>query len=81
LGTTFLNASGLTDFHGPRQNQVPRSWLLTFTEGSDEVTAQCYLHTSEYAPQGWYPKVSRVIKLARPFQMPSGKGRRAQSAK
>jgi hypothetical protein len=28
------------------------SRLLTFTEGSDEVQVQCYLHTSIYAPQG-----------------------------
>jgi hypothetical protein len=46
---------------------VPRSWLLTFTEGSDEVQAQCYLHGDSYAPQGWYDKVARTIKLAKPF--------------
>src|SRR6266702_1224766 len=58
-GTTFINAAGLTRYHGPPQNNIPRSWLLTFTEGSDEVTAQCYLHGDEYAPQGWYDKVSQ----------------------
>ena len=67
-GTTFINVAGLTRYHGPPQNDVPRSWLLTFTEGSDEVTAQCYLHEDEYAPQGWYAKVSRGIKLSKPFK-------------
>ena len=28
------------------------SRLLTFEDGSDEVRVQCYLHTSQYAPQG-----------------------------
>jgi hypothetical protein len=70
-GTTFINAAELTGYHGTPENQVPRSWLLTFTEGSDEVTARCYLHGSEYAPQGWYDKVARVIKLSRAFRMSS----------
>ncbi len=69
-GTTFINVAELTQFHGPAENQVPRSWLLTFTDGSDEVQARCYLHTDGYAPQGWYAKVGRTIKLPRPFRMP-----------
>lgn len=70
-GVTFINVSGLTAFHGrPVENQVPRSWLLTFTDGSDAVTARCYLHGNEYAPQGWYPKYDRVIKLSKRFKMP-----------
>jgi len=66
-GTTFVNVAELTQYHGTPENQVPRSWLLTFTEGSDEVQAQCYLHGDSYAPQGWYDKVARTIKLAKPF--------------
>jgi len=66
-GTTFINVAGLTRYMGRPENCVPRSWLLTFTSGSDEVKAQCYLHTSDYAPQGWYPKFDRVIKLLKPF--------------
>jgi hypothetical protein len=70
-GTTFVNVSGLTAFHGRFvENQIPRSWLLTFTDGSDEVTARCYLHGNQYAPQGWYPKNDRVIKLSKKFRMP-----------
>jgi hypothetical protein len=70
-GTTFINVAGLTRYHGPSQNQVPRSWLLTFTEGSKQVSARCFLHGEEYAAQGWYDKVGRVVELARPFRMPA----------
>src|SRR6185312_10105910 len=68
--TTFINVSGLTRYHGPLENQVPRSWLLTFTEGSNEVKARCYLHADGYAPQGWYDKGDRIIQLPMPFRMP-----------
>jgi hypothetical protein len=69
-GTTFINVAGLTRYMGRPENCAPRSWLLTFTSGSDEVKAQCYLHTSDYAPQGWYPRFDRVIKLSKPFTVP-----------
>jgi len=72
-GTTFISVAGLTRYMGEPENCIPRSWLLTFTEGSDEVTAQSYLHSSDYAPQGRYANVERVIKLSKPFKMPSGK--------
>jgi hypothetical protein len=75
-GTTSINVAGLTRHHGSAdtlQNRVPRSWLLTFTDGRDEVTARCYLHGNEHAPQGWYAKSERTIKLWKPFEMPSGK--------
>ena len=72
-GTTFINAAGLTLYHTAPENSVPRSWLLTFTDGSDEVSAHCYLHRSDFAPQGWYPKFDRVIKLSKAFKMASGK--------
>jgi hypothetical protein len=71
--TTFINAAGLTRYHGrpdDLQNRVPRSWLLTFTDGSDEVTAHCYLHGNEFAPQGWYTKGDKVIRLSMPFKIP-----------
>jgi hypothetical protein len=66
-GATFINVAGLTKFHGSAGNGYPRSWLLTFT---DAVTAQIYLHGSEFARQGWYSKLDRTIKLSRPFAMP-----------
>jgi hypothetical protein len=68
--TMFINVAGLTRYHGPSQEHlIPRSWLLTFTDGSDDLSARCYLHGSEYAPQGWYSKFDRVIKLSKPFRM------------
>ena len=42
------------------------SRLLTFTEGSDELRVQCYLHV-DYAPQGWYAR-ERVVRLGKPFR-------------
>ncbi len=55
---------------GQPTNCIPRSWLLTLSDGSDELTSQCYLHTSDYAPQGWFPKFDRKIKLSKPFKLP-----------
>jgi hypothetical protein len=74
--TTFINVAGLTRYHGKPeeiQNRVPRSWLLTFTDGSDVVTARCYLHGNEFAAQGWYDKSERTIKLSQPFKMSSAR--------
>jgi hypothetical protein len=63
-GTVFMNVGALTKSDPPGTG-VPRSWLLTFTEGSDVVNVRCYLHGDEYgdpfaagrveAPQGRYP--------------------------
>ena len=68
-GTTFVNAAGLTLYHSVPGTAVPRSWLLTFTDGSDAVSARCYLHGDEHAPHGWYTKADHVIKLSKPFRM------------
>lgn len=65
-GVNFVNVSALTRYHGVR-NSIPMSRLLTFEEGSDELRVQCYLHTSQYAPQGFYAPSERVIKLRHPF--------------
>ncbi len=72
-GTTFMNVAGLTGYMGERENCIPRSWLLIFTNGSKEISARCYLHGNEFAPQGWYPKSDRMISLSKPFEMPIGK--------
>lgn len=66
-GVNFINTAALTRHHG---GKVPLSRLLTFTDGSNRVWVQCYLHTSEYAPQGWHDKAERIIELGRPFRMP-----------
>jgi hypothetical protein len=42
--------------------------LLTLQPGSDQVRVQCYLHTSQHAPQGWYDKAEKTLTLPRPFQ-------------
>jgi hypothetical protein len=64
---TFINCCALTRFHGAERSR-PMSRLLTFTEGSAEVRVQCYLHTNTHAPQGWYPKAERTIRLGKPFK-------------
>lgn len=65
-GATFVNVAALTRHHAPLTT-VPMSRLSTFTQNSDEVLAQCYLHTSDHAPQGWYKPAERRIKLNKPF--------------
>jgi Calcineurin-like phosphoesterase len=65
-GVYFLNVSALSKYHVIKTT-TPMSRLLTFAEGSDKVRVQCYMHTSQYAPQGWYPRVERTLKLARAF--------------
>ena len=65
-GAWFLNVASLSRHHMPRTT-LPISRLLTFTPGSSEVRAQCYLHTSQHAPQGWYEKSGQTLTLDRPF--------------
>ena len=57
-GCNFVNAAALSRYHG--RTNVPMSRLLTFEDGSADVRVQCYLHTSEYAPQGWYAPAERT---------------------
>ena len=54
--------------HHARLTTVPISRLLIFTDGCDPVRVQCYLHTSDYAKQGWFDKAERIVKLGKPFQ-------------
>ena len=63
----FINVAALTRHHA-NKTTIPMSRLLTFAEGSNEVRVQCYLHTSDYAPQGWYAPAERILRLGRPFQ-------------
>ncbi|MBI3935401.1 MAG: metallophosphoesterase [Betaproteobacteria bacterium] len=67
---TFANVSALTRYHGGRKKKpVPMSRLLTFQTGSSELRIECYLHTSDYAPQGWYAPAGRIVPLRRPFSL------------
>ena len=66
-GVQFINVGALTKYMiGRNVTSAPMSRYLTFS--GDQVRVQCYLHTSDYAPQGWYPKVERTLKLNKPFQ-------------
>jgi len=67
-GTTFINVAALTKYH-VSNSTVPMSRLLTFTPGSDELRVQCYLHTADFAPQGWHEPSERMVKLSRPFEI------------
>ena len=64
-GATFVNAACLSRYHGSLN--VPKSRLLTFRAGSPDVRVQCYMHTSEFLPQGWYQAAERTVSLSRPF--------------
>lgn len=64
----FVNVAALTGHHGPADLMVPMSRLFIFEEGSDQVRVRCYLHTSVYAPQGWYSPAERILPLSRPFR-------------
>ena len=66
-GATFVNCCALSRFHVASRSR-PMSRLLTFAEGSAEARVQCYLHTSQHAPQGWYSKAERTVKLGKPFR-------------
>ncbi len=65
-GAYFLNVSALSKYH-ILQTTTPMSRLLTFADGSDEVQVQCYLHTSQFARQGWYDTARRTLKLSKEF--------------
>lgn len=67
-GVHFINAAGLTRHHGV--TSVPQSRLLTFSHGSDSLRVQCYMHSAEFLPHGWYPRDERLLKLTRPVQLP-----------
>jgi len=68
-GVTFANVSSLSRHHANRTT-VPMSRHFTFEPGSDRVRIQCYLHTSDYAPQGWYAPAERTAPLSMPFVAP-----------
>lgn len=62
-GVHFVNVSALSKYHG--STNVPMSRVLMFQ--GDELRVRCYLHSDHYAPQGWYAKAERRLKLARAF--------------
>ena len=64
-GTHFVNVACLSRWHGPEN--VPKSRLFEFVEGSDLARVRCYMHTDEFLPQGWYGPAERTLRLSRPF--------------
>ena len=64
-GVTFINVAALSRYHGHKN--IAMSRLLTFTEGVAEVNVKCYLHMSDFAPQGWYGRAERTVPLRVPF--------------
>jgi hypothetical protein len=67
-GATFINCAALSRYHASKTT-LPMSRLLTFTTGSRDVLVQCYLHTNQFAPQGWYRPAERTIQLNHPFEL------------
>jgi hypothetical protein len=66
-GVNFVNVAALTRHHG-HYTSVPLSRVLTFEDGSDEVLVRCWLHTDDYAEQGWYAPAERRVKIGKPFR-------------
>lgn len=71
-GVTFVNVAALTRYHGKSELQVPMSRLLCLEDGSAEAKLRCYLHTADYAPQGWYAPAERRIRLRRDLRFRVG---------
>ena len=71
-GTTFVNCASASKYHAGLTT-LPISRLFTFSEGSDEVRVQCYLHTSDHAPQGWYAPAERTAKIRVAFHRHTAK--------
>jgi hypothetical protein len=71
-GVTFANVSALTRYHAVTKRPLfPLSRILTFAEGRRDLRIQCYLHTNDYAPQGWYAPAERAVPLRVPFRLPT----------
>jgi len=67
-GVGFVNCAAITKHHAGR---TPKSRLLTFEPGSAQVRVQCYLHTSDFAPEGWWGPGERTLPLRHGFEPPS----------
>jgi putative CocE/NonD family hydrolase len=68
-GVGFLQVAALTRHHG---GSHPLSRLLTFTDGSNQVKADVYLHENSYKknPVGWYGPASKTLLLRHRFVAP-----------
>ncbi len=68
-GTTFVNVSALTRWF-VKDHAMPHSRLITFEDGSDVVSIDCYMHTDEYRSRGFYRDKSTEIPLSKPYRNP-----------
>lgn len=68
-GVGFLQVAALTKHHA---GSNPISRLLTFTDGSDQVRADVYLHDNSFRnqPVGWYQPASKRFPLRHSFNAP-----------
>ena len=68
-GVNFLQAAALTKHHAGGQ---PLSRLMSFEDGSDEVSVRAYLHDAGFKknPVGFYQPAMRELKLRLSFQAP-----------
>lgn len=68
-GVGFLQVAALTKHHA---GSNPISRLLTFTDGSDQVRADVYLHDNSFKnqPVGWYQPASKRFPLRHSFNAP-----------
>lgn len=66
-GTTFVNVAALTRWF-VKDHAMPHSRVLTFEDGSDRLTVDCYMHTDEHRPQGFYEEKRRTVELSKPFR-------------
>ena len=66
---TTTNRTKATRHHG---GPHPLSRLLTFTDGSDRVRTELYLHEASYKdnPIGWYAPASKTLSLRHKFAAP-----------
>jgi len=65
-GVTFINVASLSRHHA-WYHTTPMSRHLAFTPGSSELRVRCYLHTSDYADEGWYPPAERFVSIGKAF--------------
>lgn len=68
-GVGFLQIAALTRHHG---GATPLSRVLTFTDGTEDLTAEVYLHEASYKdnPVGWYAPATRQFTLRHKFAAP-----------
>lgn len=64
-GVHFINAAGLTRYHGAQS--YPRSVLLTFTANSNLVRVRPFWHSTRAGFIGWDTEREQTLSASRPF--------------